>query len=81
VIQIVFMLLGAAVSFVVALPLGVLVTAAIVIWLVFNLWRDARRRRHLEALRYRQEQARLKAMEKSLRPPVSRRFWQRMRRD
>lgn len=55
---------------VITIPIGVVVTVAIIGWIVINALNDRRRKKKLKKLREKQEAARLRALEKSLRPPL-----------
>lgn len=55
---------------VIAIPIGTVIMAAIVVWAIWNVAMTGRRKRRLEALRAKQEAARLKSIEKAMRPSL-----------
>jgi type VI protein secretion system component VasK len=60
---------------VIGISIGTIIGIAMLVWLLFGVWRANARRRRLERLRAKQEATRLKAIEKAMRPPL----WRRLR--
>jgi hypothetical protein len=55
---------------VIAIPIGTIITVGVIGWIVINVLLAGRRRKRLQRLREKQEAARLRALEKALRPPL-----------
>jgi hypothetical protein len=56
-------------TIVIPITLGLITTVALVLWLAWLLVRRALKQRRMRRLREQQETARLRALEKQLRPP------------
>lgn len=65
---------GERAMLVIAIPIGAIITVAIVLWAIWNISMARRRKRRLEALRVKQEAARLKSIERALRPSLIERW-------
>jgi len=59
---------------VIGVSLGTLLGLVLLVWFLFNAWRSGVRKRRLQKLRARQEAARVRAIEKALREPLSTRI-------
>jgi len=65
---------GTSMHIVIGISLGTILTIGLFVWFITGAWVANRRRRKLERLRLEQEAARMKALERSMRPPL----WRRM---
>lgn len=65
---------------VITIGLGTILTIVVVVWILLSVWAHSRRQKQLALRRLAQEEARLKAVERSLRPPLRSRLLARWRK-